>query len=184
MNQLASTGQLRMVFLRWALVTVPLVLLLGIASGALAGSGYGNAWFAALRKPGFTPPGWTFAAAWTILYIMQGMALALVLQARSAPGRAAAIAAFVVQLALNLAWSPLFFAAHRAHAALWLIGAIFVAAAAAAVLQGRVRRVAGLLMLPYLAWLLFAAVLNLAIVAMNPDAETLAPGGSTTQIGL
>lgn len=173
-----------MVFLRRALVTVPLVLLLGIASGAIAGSGQGNAWFAALRKPGLTPPGWAFPVAWTILYAMQGLALAIVVQARGARGRPAAIIAFAVQLALNLAWAPLFFAGHQVHAAFWLIVAIFVAALAATVLFGRIRSSAGLLMLPYLGWLLFAGALDLAIDRMNPDAATLAPPSSTTQISL
>ena len=115
---------------------------------------------------------------------MQGVALAIVLQARGAPGRSAAVTAFVVQLALNLAWSPLFFAAHRVHAALALIVAIFVAAAVTTWLFRRVRPLAALLMLPYLGWLLFAAVLNYRVVQLNPDAETLAPKSANTQISL
>src|SRR3546814_20223451 len=63
MNQIASRGQLRMSYLRWALFTVPLILLLGIASGRIAGSGHGNRWFAALAKPDIVPPGWVFAQA-------------------------------------------------------------------------------------------------------------------------
>ncbi|MDB5684795.1 MAG: TspO and MBR-like protein [Sphingomonas bacterium] len=184
MSQLASRGQLRMMFLRRALVTVPLVLLLGMASGLLSNSGYGNAWFASLRKPAFMPPGWAFGVAWTILYILQGIALAIVLRARHGSTRSRAVAAFVVQLALNLAWSPLFFAAHRVTAALWLIVAIFAAAAYTMLLFGRIRRTAAVLMLPYLAWLLFAAALNQRIDSMNPSAETLAPKARSTQISL
>jgi benzodiazapine receptor len=155
---------------RAALLTVPAVVLLGFLSGVLSNSGYDNRWFAALAKPWFMPPGWAFPVAWTILYVMQGLALAIVWQARSALGRGKALAAFTVQLALNLAWSPLFFAAHQIRPALWLIAAIFVAASATTFLFARIRRSAGLLMLPYLGWLLFAAALNFRIDAINAGA--------------
>lgn len=182
MRELASAGQLRMSLVRAALVLVPLILLLGIASGRLANSGYGNPWFAGLAKPAFMPPGWAFGAAWSILYVLMGLALAIVVTARRAPGRGLAIGLFVVQLMMNLAWSPLFFAAHRVQAALWLIVALAVIVAVTALAFGRVRRVAGVLMLPYLAWLCFAAVLNYEIGRLNPGAEQLAPTGKGTQI--
>jgi tryptophan-rich sensory protein len=99
-----------MSFLRYALVTVPLVLLLGTISGRLANSGYGNAWFDAIRKPALMPPGSVFGVAWTILYILLGLALALILHAKGARGRGVALGFFAAQLVLNYAWSPLFFA--------------------------------------------------------------------------
>lgn len=184
MGQIASHSQLRMAFIRWALVLVPLVLLLGLASGWVSNSGYGNAWFDALRKPAFMPPGWAFGAAWTVLYILMGFALALIVAARRARGREVAIALFVVQLILNLAWSPLFFAAHQVTAAFALILILIGAVALTAWRFWAIRRVAGLLLLPYLAWLLFAAALNFAILDLNPDAESLAPGRARTQISL
>jgi benzodiazapine receptor len=184
MGEIASPSQLRMSFLRWALFTVPLVLLLGIASGRLSGSGYGNPWFDALAKPDIMPPGWAFGVAWTILYILLGLSLAIILHARRARGRGAAIALFVVQLALNLAWSPLFFAAHRVEEALGLAVVLVMLAAVTTLLFARIRVGAGLLMLPYVAWLVFAAVLTFEIHRLNPDAEALAPGGTSTQIAL
>jgi len=184
MGQLASAGQLRMVLLRRALITVPLVVLLGSASGLVSGSGDDLPWFAALAKPWFMPPGWVFPVGWTIFYTLQGLAMALVWQARGTPGRGSARAMFVVQLALNLAWAPLFFGAHQVHAALWLIAGLFVAALATTILFGRIRRLAALLMLPYLAWLLFAFALNCRIDVMNPDADALAPAAPSTQITL
>jgi tryptophan-rich sensory protein len=179
MTEIASRAQLRMSYLRWALVTVPLILLLGTLSGVAAGSGSGNPWFAALRKPGFVPPDWAFPVAWTILYICLGLALALILHARGARGRPLALTLFLLQLALNYRWSPLFFAAHKVSLAFGVIVAMFLLAAAAAFLFLRIRRAAGLLMLPYLAWLLLAAALNHGIQRLNPDAELAAPASGT-----
>lgn len=184
MGEIASRGQLRMAFLRWALVTVPLVLLLGFASGILSNSGDGNIWFALLAKPAFMPPAWTFGVAWTVCYILMGLALAFVLSARGARWRGVAIALFVLQLALVLAWSPLFFGAHKVGAALILIVVLAIAVALTSWRFARIRPLAGALMLPYLAWLLFAAFLNYTISQLNPDAEVLAPDGMSTQITL
>jgi len=62
-------------YLGWATITVPIILLLGIASGRLSDSGYGNEWFDALVKPAIMPPGWAFGVAWSILYILMAAAL-------------------------------------------------------------------------------------------------------------
>jgi tryptophan-rich sensory protein len=184
MGQVASRGQVRAGFWRRALITVPVVLGLGILSGRLANSGYGNPWFDALVKPEAMPPGWAFGAAWTVLYILQALALAMVLNARGNGLRGMAVTLFVVQFALNLAWSPLFFAAHQVTAALWLIVVMFVAALATTLVFGRIRPLAAWLMVPYLAWLCFAAALNNDIRRLNPNAEQLAPDGGATQMGL
>ncbi|WP_114952472.1 TspO/MBR family protein [Sphingosinicella terrae] len=184
MMEIASRSQLRMSFLRWALVTVPLVLLLGTLSGRAANSGYGNPWFDALDKPSFMPPGWTFGAAWTLLYIFLGLALAMLLHARGARGRGLVVTLFLVQLAMNYAWSPLFFAAHEIGAALALILAMIALTIVLVGLAWRIRRGAALLMLPYLGWLCFAAALTFAIDRANPGASELAPGRASTDIRL
>lgn len=184
MGQIASRAQLRMAFIRWALVLVPLVLMLGIASGWLANSGYGNAWFNALRKPAFMPPALAFPIVWAVLYVLMGFALAMIVAARGARGREAAIALFIVQLLLNLAWSPLFFAAHQVTAAFALIVLLILAAGLTAWRFWRIRPVAGMLLLPYLGWLLLAAALNFTVMTLNPGAEMLAPGKVRTQISL
>jgi tryptophan-rich sensory protein len=171
-----------MSFLRWALVTVPLVLLFGTISGRLAGSGYGNPWFDALEKPAFMPEGWVFGVAWTILYVLLGTALAMLLHARGARWRGAAIGLFLVQLAANYCWSPLFFAWHQVGAALGLIAAMIAMTVALVVLLWWIRRVAALLLLPYLAWLCFAALLTASIWQMNPDAAELVPEPASTDI--
>ena len=184
MTGIASRSQLRMSFLRYALVTVPLVLLLGTLSGTVAGSGYGNPWFDALEKPALMPPGWVFGAAWTLLYICLGLALALILHARGARGRGIAIGIFLAQLLLNYAWSPIFFAAHEVGLAFIVIMLMIILAAIAALLFARIRRAAALLMVPYLAWLFFAAFLTWQIGQLNPDADQLVPPQPSTDIPL
>jgi len=184
MSQIASPSQLRMSFLRWALVTVPLIVLLGVASGQLSGSGYENGWFSALQKPELMPPGWMFGLAWTILYVLIGLALAIILGARGARGRGLALGLFAVQMILNLAWSPTFFAAHQVNAALIVIVLMFVAALATMIRFTMIRRSAGLLMLPYLGWLIFAGFLNYEIMRLNPNAEAPAPQVGTADIKL
>ena len=182
--EIASRGQLRMAYARYALVTVPAILLLGTLSGKVSNSGYGNTLFDALAKPSFMPPGWAFPVAWSLLYILLGLSLAIILNARGAKGRGLAVGIFLVQLALNFAWSPLFFAAHKVSLALAVIVAIIVLTAISAWRFARIRRTAALLLLPYLAWLCFAAALNYEIGRLNPDAEQLAPGTGGTQIAL
>jgi len=184
MTAIASKSQLRMSFLRYALFTVPAVVLLGTVSGRIANSGYGNAWFDALEKPAIMPPGWLFGVAWTALYILLGIAVALILHARGARGRGFAVTLFVVQLLLNYAWSPIFFAYHEVGAAFWTILAMILISAVTAVLFWRIRRSAALLMLPYLAWLGFAALLTWQIGLLNPNASEVAPGASTPDIPL
>ena len=184
MTGIASKSQLRMSFLRYALFTVPLILLLGTLSGRASNSGYGNAWFDALVKPDLMPPGWMFGAAWAILYILLGFALALILHARGARGRGLALGVFFAQLLLNFSWSPVFFAMHRVGLAFTIIVLMLVLSIVATVLFARIRRTAALLMLPYLAWLTFAALLNYQIMQLNPDAENLVPGQGGTDIQL
>ena len=149
------------------IVTVPLILLLGFASGWLSNSGYGNDWFDALKKPSFMPPGWAFPVAWTTLYVLMGVAVARVI-AGSGPYRSLALTLFGAQLLLNLAWSPVFFGLHQARAGLVIILALILLVAITTILFWRICRAAGALMLPYLAWLCFAATLNAAIVQLNP----------------
>ena len=155
---------------RIALVTAPAMVLAGTASGWLSGSGYGNPWFAALEKPFFMPPGWVFGVVWPVLYLLLGVALAMVLGEPDSPRRRTALTLFFVQLALNFAWSPIFFAAHDITLAKYVIFVMAVIAAAAAGQFMRLRRAAGLLLIPYLAWLIFAAMLNSVIESLNPGA--------------
>ncbi|MBC7987546.1 MAG: tryptophan-rich sensory protein [Sphingomonadaceae bacterium] len=182
MGGIASRGQLRMSFLRWALVIVPLVVLLGYLSGMLAGSTGESRWYAALAKPSFQPPSALFGIVWPILYALMGLALAMVLHARGSRWRGVAIVLFAAQLIVNLTWSPLFFGMHQVTAALWWILLMVALAAATALLFWRIRPLAALLLAPYLAWLVFAAALTFQIDRLNPEAETLVPGANSYQI--
>jgi tryptophan-rich sensory protein len=138
-------------------------LTLGILSGILSGSG-DSEWYQQLLKPEFNPPSWIFAPVWTILYIMMGVALGDIWTQRES--YKILLILFVVQLLLNLAWSPLFFWFHRIDFALydlillWLVIIIFMFHAR------RLNRVM-ILFIPYFLWVSFALVLNLNINLLN-----------------
>jgi len=159
-------------FPKLAVVCVIAIELLGGLSGWLSQSGYGNPWFDALAKPSFMPPGYLFGIVWPILYALLGVALAMILAAPPTPRRKTALILFFVQLALNFAWSPIFFAGHDIALAKIVIFAMAALAAAAAGQFLRIRPIAGWLMAPYLCWLVFAATLNAAIQQLNPGAGT------------
>jgi translocator protein len=157
---------------KMALIAVVAIEALGGASGWLSNSGYGNGWFDALQKPSFMPPGWTFGVVWPILYAFLGVALALVMSQPASDRRRFALALFFIQLGLNFAWSPTFFAGHDITLAKYVIFIMALFAAAAAGQFYRLNKAAGLLLVPYLAWLIFAATLNASIEALNPGAGT------------
>lgn len=172
MTELASRSQLRLSFLRWAMLTVPLTLLLGFMSTHIADPANDNAWFQSLVKPAAQPESWVFGAAWTMLYLLIALALAIVLNARSARLRWIGVSLWCAQFLLNLIWSPLFFGAHQVTTAFYLIIVIFILSMATVIVFGRIRSLAAWLMVPYLAWLCFAAILNKQIDDLNPGAAT------------
>jgi translocator protein len=182
MSQLASPGQLRMSFVRWAMVTVPGIVLLGFLVGKLSNSGNGNRWFNALVPPDLVLPGWVFGVVWTVLYILMGIALAMILNARGAKGRSTAVTLFAVQLIMNLAWSPLFFFAHQVTLALVLIISLLVTVIITTFAFAKVRKGAAWLLVPYMVWLSLATIFNFQIDQRNPNAETLVPTRPGTQI--
>ena len=161
-----------------ALLTVPAIVVAGSLIGNFSNSGFGNPWFDSLTKPSFMPAGWVFGAVWTTLYTMLGIALAVVLNEPRSEQRRMAIALFAAQLALNFAWSPIFFGGAMIDAALVTILAMLALASATAIAFGRLRPLAGALMLPYLAWLCLATALNYEIGRLNPGADA-APLGMT-----
>lgn len=167
MNVIASKGQLRASFLRWALFTVPLILLLGFLGGQ-AGSP-DTFWFRSLAKPDIFPPPAAFGIVWSILYVMMGLSLALVASAWGASGRNTALILFGIQLVFNLAWTYAFFGMQSIQNGLVVISLLSVLLIATVVAFWRVRRAAALLLLPYLAWVLFATFLNYEFMRVNPE---------------
>jgi tryptophan-rich sensory protein len=124
-------------------------------------------WYAALEKPSWTPPSWVFGPAWTTLYILMAVAAWLVWKEAGFSGASGAMVLFFTQLALNLAWSGIFFALQRPGWALVELGMLWIAILATTALFFRHSGAAGALMLPYLAWVTFAGALNAAIVRLN-----------------
>lgn len=125
-------------------------------------------WYTTIVRPSFNPPNWVFGPAWTILFIMMAYAFWRVLRLDpKTPGRGAAIALFLVQLVFNASWSWAFFWGQSPLAGLVVIAFLWVSIAATIVSFWRLERTAGLLLVPYLAWVSFASALNFAIFVLN-----------------
>lgn len=182
MNFLASKGQLRASFLRWSLFFVPLVVLLGFTAGQLGSPQ--TVWFQNLAKPDIFPPPATFGVVWGILYVMIGFSAALVASAWGAHGRGFAIIFFALHFVGNLAWTPVFFGMQEMQWALYILGYVVVSLVAVIIVFWRVRRLAGLLLIPYLCWACFASVLNYQFIALNPDSATTGIDGAIERIEL
>ncbi len=149
--------------------------LLGFVAVCLAAGGIGGAittpaiagWYAPLAKPSFNPPNWIFGPVWTALYLLMALAAWLVWRRAGWRNARAALLLFALQLVLNGAWSLLFFGLHRIDLALADIVALLAAVVATALAFRRHSMMATLLLLPYLAWVAFATVLNFAIWRLN-----------------
>ena len=145
-----------------------LPVLVASVLGAIATRPNVATWYAQLAKPAFNPPVWVFSPAWTLLYIFMAYALFRVLQnSRAGRARAAAIVCFLVQIALNAAWSWAFFADQSPVGGLIVIAPLWLAIAATVIVFWPIDRWSGILLLPYLAWVSFAAALNLEIFRLN-----------------
>lgn len=126
-----------------------------------------SGWYQTLAKPPFNPPDWVFTPVWLTLFVLMGVAAGLVWRRAPADGRRTPVALFVVQLALNLGWSVLFFGLRSVGAALIEIGFLWLAIAWTTRRFYRVEPAAGWLLVPYLLWVSFAVVLNGAIWWLN-----------------
>ncbi|MEV8148148.1 TspO/MBR family protein [Arthrobacter sp. NPDC080073] len=140
--------------------------------GSMAILGNASGWYATANKAPWTPPGWVFGSVWTVLYTAMAVASWLVWRQRSSKTRGA-MTAYGIQMLLNLAWAPTFFGMYPVwgDAALWLafllIAALALAVTATVILFGLINTTAGLLMLPYISWIVFSASLNLYAAANN-----------------
>jgi tryptophan-rich sensory protein len=138
------------------------------AAGSTGGLFPPGEWYQKLRKPWWTPPNWLFPVAWTILYLCMAAAGARVAMS---PGNGLAMALWALQIALNGLWTPVFFGLRRMKLGLQVLGALWLSVAATLVALWQVDAVAGLLFVPYLAWVSVAGALNLSVLRLNREGE-------------
>lgn len=143
-------------------------IVLTFTAPALGVFGMPGAWYASLQKPSWNPPSWLFGPVWSALYLMMAMAAWLVWRRGGFAAQKKPLSWFLVQLAFNAAWTPLFFGLHRPDLALVDIVLLWLAIAATIGAFHRAHRGAAWLLAPYLAWVSFAAVLNFTLWRMNP----------------
>ena len=149
-----------------AVLSISLCFVLG-SSGGLITINEIPGWYAALQKPSFNPPNWLFGPVWTALYIMMGVAFYLVWRNPPSAGRKKALRAFLVQFALNCAWTPVFFSLHQLGAALVVIVLMWLAILRTIFLFAPFSKTASWLLVPYISWVSFATLLNAAIWWLN-----------------
>lgn len=123
-------------------------------------------WYATLNKPFFSPPNWIFGPVWTILYTLMGISLYLVWTSKSKL-KGEALKIFYAQLVLNSLWSIMFFGLKAPTLALLEILILWIFIAVSIVRFYKIHKTSAYLLLPYLLWVSFASVLNLAIVLLN-----------------
>jgi translocator protein len=122
-----------------------------------------DAWYDTLQKPTWNPPSWIFGPAWTLLYFLMALAAWLVWREGGWRKQGRALGLFVLQWLLNAMWSPLFFGLHRPDLALLDIILLWISIVATLIVFLKVNKTAGVLLIPYLGWVTFAAILNFSI---------------------
>jgi translocator protein len=142
-------------------------LLLCFSAASLGALFMPGDWYGALKKPSWNPPGWIFGPVWTALYAMMAVAAWLVWKRGGFAAQRRPLTLFLVQLALNAGWTPLFFGLHWSGLAFAEIVLLWLAIAATLVAFWPVCRTAALLLAPYLAWVSFATVLNFTLWRLN-----------------
>lgn len=146
-------------------------LLVSFAAAAVGGLASANSgeFYQALVRPSWAPPGWLFGPVWSVLYALMGVSAWLVWRARGFNGARQALLMFIAQLAANALWTWLFFVWRLGGAAFADILVLWCLILLTAILFWRVNRTAGVLLMPYLAWVSFAAALTLATWRLNPQ---------------
>ena len=129
---------------------------------------YNNNFYKSLNKPAFTPPAIIFQSVWIILYILMAISFFIVLK-NDNPLKNIAITVFIVQLALNFLWSPVFFIFKKMKLALLISFLMFIFAGIMVLLFFQISKIAGIIQLPYIFWLIFATFLNASFIYLNPE---------------
>lgn len=150
---------------RW--LGLALWLAVTFAAAALGARFRPGEWYAGLEKPRWTPPNAVFARVWTMLYLAMAVAAWLVWERGGFAAASAALTAYLVQLIVNAAWSALFFGLHRIGLALLDIVLLWLLIAVTLALFWTPSLAAGLLLVPYLAWVSYATALNIALFRLN-----------------
>jgi translocator protein len=128
-------------------------------------------WYERLTKPSWRPPNQLFAPVWSVLYLMIAVSGWLIWRETGFVGATLPLAIYALQLVLNAAWTPLFFGLHRIDLGFFDIVLVWLSIVATIVLFYPIHSVAAMLLLPYLAWVTFAAALNFAVWRLNPSAR-------------
>lgn len=136
-------------------------------AGAIGALTTDAGWYRELVRPGWAPPGWLFGPVWLSLYTAMGVAIWLAWRAGPGPGRRAALTWFIVQLALNAIWTPVFFGLRSLVGGLVIILALEATIIATIVVVRRRSSVGGWLLVPYALWVAFATALNASLVRYN-----------------
>jgi tryptophan-rich sensory protein len=143
-----------------------LFVLTAMLAGGIGGLTTDPAWYQALNRPTWAPPGWLFGPVWTVLYVLMGVAAYWVWRA-GGPHAKRALVLYGVQLVLNAAWTPIFFGLRAPAWAFAELVLLWGAIVATMLAFARVRRGAAAMLIPYLAWVTFAGALNLSIALLN-----------------
>jgi tryptophan-rich sensory protein len=146
-------------------------LAVSFAAAALGGFASANAgaFYLELTRPAWAPPAWLFAPAWSLLYLLMGVAAWLVWREHGFRKASTALSLFLIQLAANALWTWLFFAWRLGALAFAEILILWALILCTLVAFWRVRRIAGALLLPYLAWVTFASALTYEVWRLNPQ---------------
>jgi benzodiazapine receptor len=150
------------------LITSIVICQLAGVIGAIFTTSAISTWYATLKKPAFTPPNWVFSPVWITLFVLMGIAAFLVWNKGLSDQRVkTALSIFVAQLILNVAWSVMFFGLRSPLAGLVEIAVLWIAILLSILYFFKVSNIAGILLLPYILWVSFAAILNFSIWRLN-----------------
>ena len=139
-----------------------------VAASSAAVWDVGGTWYQSLNQPSFTPPSWVFGPVWTILYLLIAIVGYRIAYAAQTPLKAPTLALWALQIALNTLWTPVFIGAKNLGSAMIYIGLLWVTICVLIWATRQVDKPSAILLLPYLAWVSFAGVLNFAFWSLNP----------------
>jgi tryptophan-rich sensory protein len=148
------------------IVSLVICQLAGFIGGAFTAPAI-TGWYAALEKPSFSPPNWIFSPVWIILFLLMGVTLYILWQNMQKTEAKIAMVFFIIQLALNILWSALFFGLKWPMVAFFEIIVLWVFILLTMIKSSRVSKTTVYLLLPYILWVNFAAVLNFFLWRLN-----------------